>query len=125
MVNKVILIGNLGKNAKIVYGEGYGIIKFSIATTESYKKGDEWVEEITWHNITFFTKSVNYYEEVLKKGVRVFVEGANKTNTYEKNGENRTFYFVKAKQVKLLQGERTVSEDKPKKQDDQTDDLPF
>ena len=76
-VNKVILIGNLGKDPEVRYLEGGGVVaKFSLATTESYKNKDGVKQEQTeWHNIVLWRGLAEVAEKFLKKGMSVYIEG--------------------------------------------------
>ena len=83
-INKVILIGNCGKDAESTFTpSGLQIAKFSIATSESFKKGEEWEEKTEWHNITMFGKSAEYVADKIKKGYQVYVEGKISTSSWE------------------------------------------
>ncbi len=94
-VNKVILIGNLGKDPELTYTpSGVAIAKFSLATAESRKnQSGGWDDHTEWHNIVLFGKTAETAEKYLKKGGQVFVEGKLSTDTYEKDGITR--YFTK------------------------------
>ncbi|MGB4846627.1 MAG: single-stranded DNA-binding protein [Saprospiraceae bacterium] len=77
MVNKVILIGNLGRDPEVRYLEGnVAVAKFSVATNESYKdkKGD-WQTATEWHDVVAWRALAERAEKQLKKGSQVFVEG--------------------------------------------------
>lgn len=77
MVNKVILIGNLGKDPEIKFFDNGGAVgKFSVATNENYKdKSGEWQTKTEWHDVVVWNKSAERAEKSLKKGMMVFVEG--------------------------------------------------
>ena len=88
-VNKVILIGNLGKDPEShTFPNGNKIAKFTLATSESYKDKNtgEKVDNVEWHNISVFGKTVDFVLQYLKKGSPVFVEGNIKTRSWEDNG---------------------------------------
>jgi len=85
-VNKVILMGNLGKDPDVRhFEEGRAVASFSIATSESYKdKGGELRESTDWHNIVVWRSGlVGVVEKYLKKGNKVYIEGKLKTRSYE------------------------------------------
>lgn len=84
-VNKVILVGNLGKDPEIrVTESGRKVANFSLATTESYKdKNGERVDATEWHNIAFWGPIADVIEKYLKKGSQIYVEGKLRTRSYE------------------------------------------
>jgi single-strand DNA-binding protein len=77
MVNKVILIGNLGKDPEVrTLESGVKYATFSIATNESYKdKNDQWQTQTEWHNIVAWRNLAEKAEKTLKKGSSVYIEG--------------------------------------------------
>lgn len=90
-VNKVILIGHLGKDPQVFERDGKKTVKFSIATGESWrdKATGERKETTDWHNIVVFDQSsADFAEKYLKQGHKVYVEGKQKTRKYEKDGVN-------------------------------------
>ena len=83
-VNKVFLIGNLGKDPDVKFTpSGVQIAKFSMATSERFKRGDNWEEKTDWHNIVLFGRQAEYAGEYLKKGMTVFLEGKISTRTWD------------------------------------------
>ena len=76
-VNKVILVGNLGKDPEVKYlDSGVAVANFSLATTESYKnKEGERVNQTEWHNIVLWRGLAEVAEKWLKKGSNVYIEG--------------------------------------------------
>lgn len=92
MVNKVILIGNLGRDPEIRYLEGnVAVAKFSVATNESYKdKKGEWQTLTEWHDVVAWRGLAERAEKQLKKGSQVFVEGKLTHRKYQdKEGHDR------------------------------------
>ena len=89
-VNKVILIGNLGRDPEIrSFQNGGKVCNFSIATSESWKAKDtgERKEKTEWHNIVVKNEGlISVAERFLKKGSKVYIEGKMETRSYEKNG---------------------------------------
>ena len=84
-VNKVILVGNLGKDPEIRHLEnGATVANFSIATSENYKdrKTGEKVSQTEWHNIVAWRGLAEIAEKYLKKGQKVYIEGKLKTRTW-------------------------------------------
>lgn len=85
-VNKVILVGNLGKDPEVRYAaNGGAITKISIATSESWKDKNtgQMQEKTEWHNVTFFGKLAEIAGEYLRKGSQVYVEGKLKTDKFQ------------------------------------------
>jgi single-strand DNA-binding protein len=105
-VNKVILIGNLGKDPEVKYTpSGVPVAKFSIATNESYKdKGGEWQEKTEWHNIVAFQRVAEIVGEYVKKGSKLYVEGRLQTSSWEdkQSGEKKYRTEIVANSIVLL-----------------------
>ena len=87
-VNRVTLLGNVGKDPEVTYTQsGMCIAKFGLATTESKKSGDNWEEETLWHRITFFGKiAENFIAKYVTKGSTLYIEGKLAYGSYEKDG---------------------------------------
>ena len=87
-INKVILIGNLGKDPEVMtFDNGVKKTTFSLATTESYKnKEGNRVEQTEWHNIVLWRGLAEVAERYLNKGSQVYIEGKIKTRSYEQDG---------------------------------------
>jgi single-strand DNA-binding protein len=104
-VNKIILVGNLGKDSETKFTQsGTPITKFSVATSRRWKdqQSGEWKEETDWHNVVLWrNESLGRF---LTKGKQVFVEGRLQTRTDEKDGQKRWFTEVVAEEVILLGG---------------------
>lgn len=134
-LNRIMLIGNLGRDAETRFTTGNTeICNFSIATTHSWKKDDNWVNETTWHNITAFKVS-EYVRKSLLKGEPVYVEGRLSKREYtDKEGIKRYSTDVIAdKIIPLSKGEpkeEETEEEIPSTQSEPSlpetnDDLPF
>lgn len=94
-VNKVILVGNLGKDPEIRAIEGgRKVANFPLATTESYKDKDGNRQEQTeWHNVVFWGPIADIIERYLKKGSQIYVEGRIRTRSYQ-DKDNQTRYMT-------------------------------
>jgi single-strand DNA-binding protein len=106
-INKVILIGNLGKDPDIVRLEsGTKKASFSLATTEVYKnKEGIRTEHTEWHNIVLWRALAEVAENYMKKGSTIYVEGRIRRREYEdKDGQKRFFYEIQGDAVQLLGG---------------------
>jgi len=103
-VNKVILIGRLGKDPEIRSMEsGRKVANFSIATDDSYKDRDgNKVERTDWHNIVFWGPQAEICERFLNKGKLVYVEGKLKTRSYEQDGITKYTTEVLGSQMTML-----------------------
>lgn len=104
-VNKVILIGNLGKDPEVRYmPSGDAIANINIATTESYKDREGVKQERTeWHRVVFFGKLAEIVGQYLKKGRPVYVEGRIQTKKWQdKNGQDRYTTEIIATDMKML-----------------------
>jgi single-strand DNA-binding protein len=111
-VNKVILVGRLGKDPEIKYTpSGVPVAKFSLATDESYKdKSGEKKDHTEWHNIVAWSKLAEICGEYLTKGKLVYIEGTIRSNQWEdQSGNKRTKYEIIARQMTML-GSRAESE---------------
>jgi len=104
-VNKVILVGNLGRDPETRYmPDGGAVTNVSIATTESWKdKGSgEKQEKTEWHRVAFFGKLAEIAGEYLKKGSQVYVEGRLQTREWEKDGVKRYTTEIIANSMQML-----------------------
>lgn len=105
-VNKVIIIGNLGKDPEVRYlPSGSAICNITVATTRQWKDktSGERQEETEWHRITFFDRMAEIAGEYLKKGKPVYVEGRIKTRKYtDKDGVEKYATDIVATEMQLL-----------------------
>jgi single-strand DNA-binding protein len=104
-VNKVILVGNLGRDAELRYTPGgAAVAKFSVATTEVWNdKAGQRQERTEWHNIDLWGKQAESLSEYLVKGKQVYVEGRLQTDEYtDKEGNKRKSTKVRCDKVVLL-----------------------
>lgn len=142
-VNKVILIGNLGKDPEVKYLENnVAVAKFPLATSETWKDRTtgEKKEHTEWHNIVLWRGLAEVVEKYLKKGQKVYIEGKLKTRSWEdKDGNKRYTTEIVADNMTMLSPkdggestESTISDAPVAKEpdlapatDDKTDDLPF
>ena len=105
MLNKVTLIGRLGKDPELRYmPQGDAVCHFSLATSESWKDQQGIKQERTeWHNITMYRKTAEIAAQYLKKGSQVYLEGKIQTNQYiGKDGVERTAYNIVCDIMKML-----------------------
>ena len=106
MINKVILVGNLGKDPEVKHFEGSGAVaKFSIATNENYrdKKSGEWQTQTEWHNVVVWNAAAERAERVLKKGMQVYIEGKLTHRKYQdQNGNDKYITEVVGRILRIL-----------------------
>lgn len=105
MLNKVILIGRLGRDPECRYlPNGDAVCNFSLATTESWKdQSGQKKERTEWHNITMYRKLAEIAAQYLKKGSQVYIEGRIQSRKYTgKDGIERTAFDIIAGEMKML-----------------------
>src|SRR5246500_4590792 len=107
-VNKVILIGNLGKDPEVKYTpQGTPVAKLAVATNESYKDKDgQWQEKTEWHNVVLWQRLAEIAGEYLKKGGKVYIEGRLQTRSWDdkQTGQKKYMTEVVASDLILLGG---------------------
>jgi single-strand DNA-binding protein len=104
-VNKVILVGRLGKDPELKYTpSGTPVAKFSLATDESYKdRSGERKTTVTWHNVVAWNKLAEICGEYLSKGKVVYIEGKIQSRQWnDKDGNKRTSFEIVANQMQML-----------------------
>lgn len=106
-LNKVMLIGNLGKDPEVRYTTaGTAVASFSIATSERFKnKTGEWDERTEWHNITLWGRLAEIAGEYLAKGKTVYIEGRLQTRKWQdKDGRDRYTTEIVGEKMQMLGG---------------------
>ena len=104
-VNKVILVGNLGRDPETRYTQnGSAVTQFSIATSDSWrdKSTGEQQDRTEWHNIVCFARLAEIAGEYLKKGSKVYIEGSLRTSNWEQDGQKRYRTEVMARELQML-----------------------
>lgn len=145
-LNKVMLIGRLGKKPEVNYIKpDVPVAKFSLATSESYKnKEGDWIETTEWHNIVAWRYTAKFCEKNLDKGMLVYIEGKIQTRKWDQDGVTKYMTEIVADQIKSLEKRNndgnavvnTPAEAKPKNDEpfagtspelgaNENDDLPF
>lgn len=107
MLNKVQLIGRVGKDPEVRYAtNGDAIANFTVATSERYKdkQTGEAVEKTEWHNVSAFRRLGEIVGEYVKKGALIYIEGKIQTRKYEKDGIERYATSIIASEMKMLGG---------------------
>jgi single-strand DNA-binding protein len=106
-VNKVILVGRLGRDPETRYtGGGQAVANFSIATDETYKdKNGERQKRTEWHKIVVWGKQAEIAQQYLKKGSLIFIEGRIQSREWQdKEGQKRTSFEIVATNFRMLGG---------------------
>jgi single-strand DNA-binding protein len=106
-VNKVILVGNLGRDAELKFTpSGFPISSFSLATTDRRKdKDNNWQEKTEWHRIKLLGKQAESLQDYLKKGKQIYVEGRLETRSWDdKDGQKKYMTEIIADRIQLLGG---------------------
>ena len=145
-VNKVILVGNLGRDPEVRYmPNGEAVCTFSIATTDNWKdKSGQKQERTEWHSIILYRRLAEIAGEYLRKGRPIYIEGRVRSRKYTgKDGVERTAFEIEATELQLLGGreesggnarqERSEAAPPPRRQEpkpssnfnDMDDDIPF
>ncbi len=106
-LNKVMLIGNLGKDPEVRYtAAGTAVASFSIATSERFKnKSGEWEEKTEWHNVTLWARLAEIAGEYLAKGKTVYIEGRLQTRKWQdRDGKDRYTTEIVGEKMQMLSG---------------------
>ena len=103
-INKVILVGHVGKDPEIRYLEGgVAVARLRLATTESYKnKSGERVEQTEWHSVTAWRQLAEIIEKYVKKGQLLYIEGKIRTRTVGDENNKKYFTEIVADQMTML-----------------------
>jgi single-strand DNA-binding protein len=103
-VNKVILVGNLGKEPELKYiSAGAPVAKFSLATNERFKdKAGEWQERTEWHNVVAWNRLAEIVGEYVKKGSKLYIEGRLRTSSWKSGDQTHYRTEVVAEDLVLL-----------------------
>ncbi|MBW1995892.1 MAG: single-stranded DNA-binding protein, partial [Deltaproteobacteria bacterium] len=128
-LNKVILIGNLGRDPELRYTpDGTAVATFSIATSDTWndKTTGEKKERTEWHRIVAFRKLAEICGEYLSKGRQVYIEGRLRTRDWEdKEGNRRTTTEIVADQMLMLGSRTSANADRPTQSPTAPDQHPF
>ncbi len=130
-VNKVILVGNLGNDPETRYmPDGNAVTNITVATSRSWKDRDsgEQKERTEWHRVVFFRRLAEIAGEYLKKGSKVYIEGALRTRNWEKDGQKHYTTEIVANEMQMLDsrgggGAMPATGDSTNSQSDQSQDF--
>lgn len=125
MINKVILIGNLGADPEIRYTQNETTVaNFNIATTETWVQDGEKKEKTEWHRIVAFGNLAEIIKDYLEKGSKVYIEGRLQTRSWEDSDGNKKYTTeIVARELKMLDNRRERSSEPEPSLD--PDDVPF
>ncbi|MFN8165411.1 MAG: single-stranded DNA-binding protein [Bacteroidia bacterium] len=135
-INKVILVGNVGKDPEIRYLEGgVAVARFPLATTETYKNREgQKVDQTEWHNLVLWRGLAEIAEKFVRKGKMLYIEGKIRTRQYGEENAKKYFTEIVVDQMTMLGGPRTenagggAASEAPVEtaaSNGQADDLPF
>ena len=128
-VNKVILIGHIGKDPEVrSLDSGVKVASFSLATTESYKdrNSGERVEKTEWHNVVLWKNQADIAERYLKRGSKIYLEGKITTESYEdKEGNTRYTTKIVGYQITMLDSKNNSNSQTQQPVNQGDDSLPF
>lgn len=139
-VNKVFLLGRVGKDPDVRHYETGSFANFSLATSERYKDKTGSAQERTeWHSIVVAGKMAKIVEDYVKKGTQLMIEGRIRTRKYEQNGQDKYITEIITERMELLGRPTGTPESRPEhtgnneqssmpdmsEYQEQTDDLPF
>lgn len=116
MINKVILVGNVGADPEVrALDGGVKVARIRIATTERiYNKEKSETKELTeWHNITLWRGLAEVVDKYIRKGAQIYIEGKLRTREYEKNGVKCYATEIVAEELKMLGKREGVSQSAP------------
>lgn len=128
-VNKVIIVGNLGRDPEVRFTQGGGAVcNLSVAVGERVKKGEAWEDHTEWFRVVVFGKTAENAGNYLQKGRQVYVEGKLRQREYEKDGQKQRSTEVVADVLQWLgsgKGEGAAAKPAAPTQAIDADDLPF
>ena len=113
-VNKVILVGNLGRDPEVRYlPSGEAVVNLALATTDSWKDKDGNKQEATeWHRVSFFGRQAEVCGQYLKKGSQIYVEGSIRTKKYtDKDGVEKFSTEIRGERMQMLGGRQGMGGD--------------
>ena len=126
--NRVILIGNLTRDPELRFtSNSTAVSKIGLAVNDRVKKGDQWVDETTFVEVTLWAKLAEVAKEYLEKGSPLFVEGRLKLDSWEQDGQRRSRLGIVADKIQLLGSNKSTggSQESTVASAPQEDDIPF
>lgn len=103
--NRVVLVGNLTRDPELRYiPSGTAVSEIGLAVNDRVKKGDQWVDETTFVDVTLWARTAEVANQYLSKGSSVLIEGRLKLDTWEKDGQKRSKLRVVGEKMQMLGG---------------------
>ncbi|NOZ40312.1 MAG: single-stranded DNA-binding protein [Planctomycetes bacterium] len=103
--NRVVLMGNLTRDPELRYiSTGTAVSEIGLAVNDRVKKGDQWVDEATFVDVTLWGRTAEVANEYLSKGSNILIEGRLKYDTWEKDGQKRSKLRVVAEKMQMVGG---------------------
>ncbi len=103
--NRVVLMGNLTRDPELRYiSSGTAVSEIGLAVNDRVKKGDQWVDEATFVDVTLWGRTAEVANEYLSKGSNILIEGRLKYDTWEKDGQKRSKLRVVAEKMQMVGG---------------------
>jgi single-strand DNA-binding protein len=131
-VNKVILVGRLGRDPETRYtGGGSAVSNFTLATDETFKSNGERQKRTEWHKLVVFGKQAEIAQQYLKKGSLVFIDGRIQTREWQdKEGQKRTSFEIVVNNFQMLGDKAKAASSSPSEQNEfdgpsENEDIPF
>ena len=133
-INKVILVGNVGRDVEFRATQGgNNLAKFSLATTDRRFKDENGNPRTEWHNIVAWGKLAEICDRYVTKGKLLYIEGQIRTRTYEQDGQKKWFTEIHMDQMEMLGSRGGAGNDAPREDHgvvaqsfpDDADDVPF
>lgn len=107
-INSVVLVGRLVKDAEVkTFDSGFAVINFTIATNRSYKKNEEWIDEASFIDCKYFSKSATKLSQYVVKGKQIAVQGQLVQESWEKDGVKKTRLVVQVDNIQLIRSKGT------------------
>ena len=126
-VNKVLLLGNVGKDPEVYNLHSGIVVNLSLATNESFKDGrGDWQERVEWHHLVAFQRNAEIIRDYVRKGSRIFIEGKLRTDSWndKQSGERRYKKEIVVLEVSLLSSASSADHSNTRGEDDRVDDFP-
>lgn len=125
-INEVTLLGNITRDPEMkMTPGGTPVMNLSVATNRNFKRGEEWVSEPSFHNVTVWAKTADNLYAWVKKGTRVLVRGRIETSSYESDGIKKYITKIIANDVTLISNYKSKEEQSKTDQVVNVDDIPF
>lgn len=127
-VNKVILVGNVGKDPEVKYApSGVALANFSLATNERFKdKSGEWQDRTEWHNVLAWQRLAEIVGEYVHKGAKLYIEGKLQTLSWEdkSSGERKYRTEIVARDIVVLGSRETANDTDPGSAQEEREPVP-